>query len=166
MLNLTRTALERLRALIREHPDDPVVRIAVRDVTRATAFRFPLPWRRRPVTMTRWKRLTSHGGIGPGQRASHQRNDRGLPGTWGFSRPSPGGRVGTHHAQPQPARMLKRSPAWEDTGRSPARARAQTCRLIRRGAHLAGSTYRKGSASPTRMTAASPDGLLSIPVSA
>ena len=33
MLNLTRTALERLRALIREHPDDPVVRIAVRDVT-------------------------------------------------------------------------------------------------------------------------------------
>lgn len=33
MLNLTRTALERLRALIRDHPDDPVVRIAVRDVT-------------------------------------------------------------------------------------------------------------------------------------
>jgi len=32
MLTLTRNALERLRALIQEHPEDPVVRITVRDV--------------------------------------------------------------------------------------------------------------------------------------
>lgn len=32
MLHLTRTALERLRTLIQEHPEDPIVRIAVRDV--------------------------------------------------------------------------------------------------------------------------------------
>lgn len=32
MLTLTRTALERLRRLIQEHPEDPIVRIAVRDV--------------------------------------------------------------------------------------------------------------------------------------
>ncbi len=32
MLKLTRTAVERLRTLIQEHPEDPVVRIAVRDV--------------------------------------------------------------------------------------------------------------------------------------
>jgi len=32
MLNLTWTAIERLRKLIEEHPDDPVVRITLRDV--------------------------------------------------------------------------------------------------------------------------------------
>lgn len=32
MLTLTRTALERLRTLIQEHPEDPVVRITLRDV--------------------------------------------------------------------------------------------------------------------------------------
>ncbi len=32
MLNLTWTAIERLRQLIEEHPDDPVVRITLRDI--------------------------------------------------------------------------------------------------------------------------------------
>ncbi|CAE6724879.1 MAG: hypothetical protein H8K06_17360 [Nitrospira sp.] len=32
MLTLTQTALERLRTLIQEHPEDPIVRIALRDV--------------------------------------------------------------------------------------------------------------------------------------
>jgi len=32
MLTLTQKAVDRLRALILEHPEDPVVRIAVRDV--------------------------------------------------------------------------------------------------------------------------------------
>ncbi|MGC3972838.1 MAG: hypothetical protein QM771_00440 [Nitrospira sp.] len=32
MLNLTWTAIERLRQLIEEHPEDPVVRITLRDV--------------------------------------------------------------------------------------------------------------------------------------
>ena len=32
MLNLTWTAIERLRKLIEEHPDDPVVRITLRDL--------------------------------------------------------------------------------------------------------------------------------------
>jgi Fe-S cluster assembly iron-binding protein IscA len=32
MLNLTWTAIERLRKLIEEHPEDPVVRITLRDV--------------------------------------------------------------------------------------------------------------------------------------
>jgi len=32
MLNLTWTAIERLRKLIEEHPEDPVVRITLRDL--------------------------------------------------------------------------------------------------------------------------------------
>ncbi len=32
MLTLTQKAIDRLRALILEHPEDPVVRVAVRDV--------------------------------------------------------------------------------------------------------------------------------------
>jgi Fe-S cluster assembly iron-binding protein IscA len=32
MLNLTWTAIERLRKLVEEHPEDPVVRIALRDL--------------------------------------------------------------------------------------------------------------------------------------
>ncbi len=32
MMNLTWTAIERLRKLIEEHPEDPVVRITLRDV--------------------------------------------------------------------------------------------------------------------------------------
>ncbi|MGH7257959.1 MAG: iron-sulfur cluster biosynthesis family protein [Nitrospiraceae bacterium] len=32
MMLMTRTAVEKLRTLIQEHPDDPIVRVAVRDL--------------------------------------------------------------------------------------------------------------------------------------
>ena len=32
MMLMTRAALEKLRTLIQEHPDDPIVRVAVRDL--------------------------------------------------------------------------------------------------------------------------------------
>ena len=32
MMLMTRAAIERLRTLIQEHPDDPIVRVAVRDL--------------------------------------------------------------------------------------------------------------------------------------
>lgn len=31
-MNLTRSAVERLKALVREHPEDPIVRVQVKDV--------------------------------------------------------------------------------------------------------------------------------------
>ena len=77
-LTLTQKAVDRLRALLLEHPEDPVVRIAVRDVnaqrlslsiTLEEAAReedvpqpAPPPRRRRPV-----------------ERAPDERNDGGLP---------------------------------------------------------------------------------------
>ena len=69
-------------------------------------------------------------------------------GTRGFSFVHPRRKVGTHHRNG--ARMLKDRRFGEDTGRSPARARAANLPLlIRRGAHLAElNMYRKGPPRP------------------